>query len=312
MPRKLLPILLLALFFTSYLGYYAVYTYELYEIREEVQCEIIAHMPDSEFEKICLEDNRSNIRWEEEGKEFRLHGKMYDVARIKKQNGQTIIYCYNDSKEEKLNAGLSKQIGDETKPGSKHAIPEFQSADWIQPCNLISIDALISFIDKAGLYGLTEDLFSRPRKVTSPPPDRSLVHREVIIQQNKKIGFNYSSTLPEFVFNRKDSQICIPYIPAKGGFSVCRSVLDRKGKAFFSDTEEEEYPPYIATDCTDKIPVNDPVDSGIPACEPRIVSINYAHYKIRPCKTFLYSQLQFSPALGRAPPANHKTAFNLS
>lgn len=58
--------------------------------------------PANSCESICWEENRQDIHWEEEGKEFSLYGKMYDVARIEKQKDRTIIYCIADSKEDEL------------------------------------------------------------------------------------------------------------------------------------------------------------------------------------------------------------------
>lgn len=60
---------------------------------------------------ICLEEHAQQIHWEEEGKEFSLDGKMYDVARVVKQKDKTIIYCIADSKEDDLLSQLALQRG---------------------------------------------------------------------------------------------------------------------------------------------------------------------------------------------------------
>ena len=63
---------------------------------------------------MVFEAENPAIQWEEEGKEFYLHGELFDVAKIKKVAGKTFIYCINDKKEEKLLQDLAQTIKSQT------------------------------------------------------------------------------------------------------------------------------------------------------------------------------------------------------
>jgi len=72
--------------------------------------ELLAHIPDSSLEIFVVEEWGSKIVWEERDKEFSVDGVLYDVARIKKSEGKTFLYCINDKKEKQLLDSLSKAV----------------------------------------------------------------------------------------------------------------------------------------------------------------------------------------------------------
>ena len=78
---------------------------------------LLSDMPDSLLEAIPFSGNENNIDWEEEGKEFSFKGEMYDVAKIKTVNGQKILYCSSDKKEDLL----LKQLNDITGSNNQNA-----------------------------------------------------------------------------------------------------------------------------------------------------------------------------------------------
>src|SRR5215471_2286005 len=96
--------------FIGQLGYYFMYAFQQWQIKQEIKRELIAGLPDSALEIISLEDQGNALEWEEEGKEFSLHSAMYDVVRIKKIEGKTFLYCLNDKKEKELRKTLSHII----------------------------------------------------------------------------------------------------------------------------------------------------------------------------------------------------------
>ena len=94
----------------SQVGYYFVYTIHQHIIKEEIERELLAHVPDSSLELVIEEDHSDKLEWEEKGKEFSLNGDMYDVARIEIKDGKTYLYCINDKKEKEILDNLVKAV----------------------------------------------------------------------------------------------------------------------------------------------------------------------------------------------------------
>ena len=72
--------------------------------------ELLAYIPDSSLEVFVAEEFGDRIVWEEENKEFSIEGVLYDVARIKKIDGKTFLFCINDKQEKQLLDGLAKAV----------------------------------------------------------------------------------------------------------------------------------------------------------------------------------------------------------
>ena len=169
----------------------------------------MAQLPDNAFLMIDLDDNAQKVRWEEED-EFKLYGRMYDVARIKKQNGRTIAYCYHDLKEEKLITGFQELLEKEKHPAGKYNIPKFQHVDWIRPGASLQAAALFPAPGAVKYFDFAEKLFSNTRKVAKPPPD--LVHipdlscfiprrnRHFIYTEQKPAGYSRIKNAGDLVF----------------------------------------------------------------------------------------------------------------
>jgi len=109
--KKALASSLLLVLFISQVGYYFIYTIQQFIIKEEMERELLQHIPDSSLEVIIEEEVADNIEWEEDGREFSLDGTLYDVARIEKKEGKTFLYCINDKKEKQLLDNLAKAVG---------------------------------------------------------------------------------------------------------------------------------------------------------------------------------------------------------
>ncbi len=52
--------------------------------------------------------NDAAIHWEQKGKEFELHGEMYDVVNITYTKHTAVVVCIKDSNETKLKQALAK------------------------------------------------------------------------------------------------------------------------------------------------------------------------------------------------------------
>ena len=133
----------------------------------------MAALPESSLEIIDADINKNNIEWEEEGKEFYLHGEMYDVARVKKINCKTLIYCLNDKKEEQVLQDLAKavQSGSDQNANSKpgHHLVKFQLADL----NILSIEktsVAVNQLARQKHFGYSDITVSTTKEVNIPPP----------------------------------------------------------------------------------------------------------------------------------------------
>ena len=108
--KKALAASLLAILFTSQVGYYFIYAVHQHIIKEQIEEQLLATIPESSLEIINAEQFAGKIEWEEKGKEFSLDGILYDVVRIKKTDGKTFLYCINDKKEKQLLDNLAKAV----------------------------------------------------------------------------------------------------------------------------------------------------------------------------------------------------------
>jgi len=108
--KKALAASLLAILFTSQVGYYFIYTIHQHIIKEQIEKQLLANIPESSLEIINAEQFADKIEWEEKGKEFSLDGILYDVLRIKKSDGKTFLYCINDKQEKQLLDNLAKAV----------------------------------------------------------------------------------------------------------------------------------------------------------------------------------------------------------
>ena len=171
--KKLTLISFLLLFLISQIGYHIFYTITLHQVREEAQQRILASSPDSFYDKVCFEENSSAITWKEAGAEFCLNNKMYDVAKIKKENGKTILYCLNDKKEEDVvNEFLnSVKSATENTSNSKHQlVVKLHIPDLIVTKNVIKNDFAVQD-DKEKYFDIAPAIVSAYKKITTPPPE---------------------------------------------------------------------------------------------------------------------------------------------
>jgi hypothetical protein len=108
--KKVLAATLLTILFTSQVGYYFIYTVHQYILKEKMERELLSHIPEASLEVLVAEELGDKIVWEEENKEFSIEGTLYDVARIKKSEGKTFLYCINDKEEKQLLDGLANAV----------------------------------------------------------------------------------------------------------------------------------------------------------------------------------------------------------
>lgn len=109
--------------------------FQQHQIKEAVKHTLLSKLPESSLEIIDADTHKNDIEWEEENREFWLHGQMYDVAFIRLINGKTFIYCLNDNKEAALLKSLAKAIdsGNDQSSSNKdgHHVIKFHVSDFM-------------------------------------------------------------------------------------------------------------------------------------------------------------------------------------
>lgn len=171
--RNTIVISLLILFTTSQAGYYCVYSFQQSQIKKEVKEHLKKLLPEPALQVIVAEDFTNAIKWKEEGKEFILNGELFDVAKTKRVNGKTFLYCLNDKNEEKLLHEFAKAIksatdNNGTNKNSKGSY-KFQLSDYyffnntekMPPVNFNTSNKYLFFISC---------LAASVNEVNTPPP----------------------------------------------------------------------------------------------------------------------------------------------
>ena len=162
--------LLLALFF-SQAGYYFIYNVQQHYYKEIAEEKLLAGISDQLLTVIDVTDAGSDLQWNEEGKEFYLHGQLFDVAKKKNINGKDVIYCFNDKEEGKILQQLNKAVrpdNDQNAEGknSKQTI-KFQFSDFI-------ITAKKAWLTGEGpasdYFSFNDNTVSVPIEIKTPPP----------------------------------------------------------------------------------------------------------------------------------------------
>ena len=113
MGKKIVAILLLIFFVYNYVGFFSLFLYNQYKVREEVKHKIKQQVPVKELVLLKIPLKTANSHFNKLHKtEFLYQGKMYDIVKSNVKNDTVFYYCINDTKEEELFKNLDKQIED--------------------------------------------------------------------------------------------------------------------------------------------------------------------------------------------------------
>jgi hypothetical protein len=147
--------------------------FQQHEIKEAAKHELLSKLPESALEIIDGTAYKNDIEWEEEDREFYLHGQMYDVAFIKIVNGKKLIYCLNDSNEEDLLKRLAKAVDSRNEQNSSgkndHHIIKFQVSDFI----ILTLNTLTTINEPESIKYIDHQvaLITNVTEISTPPPD---------------------------------------------------------------------------------------------------------------------------------------------
>ena len=109
--KKTAAIFLLSIFLFNTVGYVIAFKAVQFEIKTEVQNEIIKGLNINELTPVTInKNNLATVEWFEDGKEMHYKGEMYDVVKSAEDATSITYYCINDKQEESLFANLEEHI----------------------------------------------------------------------------------------------------------------------------------------------------------------------------------------------------------
>jgi hypothetical protein len=100
--KPLLILLLLFVFAYLQMGYYFHSLSKRQEAKSEFEQKLKTTLPADAYTEFEWNVIKHNVQWEEDGKEFWLNGQLYDVAYKQIINGNTLVVCISDTKEEEI------------------------------------------------------------------------------------------------------------------------------------------------------------------------------------------------------------------
>jgi hypothetical protein len=167
--KKLTAILFLGVLAFSHLGYYSIYRFQQQQWKEAMETKLLSIVSENVLEIIELEKNSADISWGKEYTEFTLHGELYDVAKLKKVNGKTFLYCLNDKKEKQLMLDYSKELKSTTDTGkSGKSSVNYQVTDLIS--SVPEKATFVAFALNKKSLDFIVALSSSDKTIHTPPP----------------------------------------------------------------------------------------------------------------------------------------------
>jgi hypothetical protein len=82
-----------------------------YRAKKEFIEIISTTLTDTSLQKFSLDDISKELQWEEEGKEFWLAGRLYDIVLKKVEKGKIYLFCFNDEREESIVEDYINSVG---------------------------------------------------------------------------------------------------------------------------------------------------------------------------------------------------------
>jgi len=106
--KKTLPVFVLFLMLLNTAGYYIVYEFNRYLIRQEVTSLLEKGFLDHELSVLTIYDPPSDPAFRRaDDHEIVYHGNLYDVAREVRKGKTVTFHCIRDTREENLIAGMN-------------------------------------------------------------------------------------------------------------------------------------------------------------------------------------------------------------
>ena len=164
--KRLAAILLVVVFLFNFTGFYIYFVFRLAEIRREMHS-LLKTLPESQLKLFTLtEAEFARVRMGDD--EIKVNGKMHDIARVVRSQGQLRVYAVHDEAEDNLLSFLDevlKRAGRDKKPLPQNIFHTFNAC--LSPYGL-SLANSFSHVTHLTFYKAeATEAFVR---VFSPPP----------------------------------------------------------------------------------------------------------------------------------------------
>ena len=151
------------------MGYYFHSLGKREEAKSEFEQKLSSLISDTDCIRFQWNEISNKIHWEENGKEFWLNNKLYDVVKQKHVNGKSYLYCLADEKEEQI---VHKQVeltkGNANYPAKNSKTSRFNIPDFILANDEADVCASI-YVPATLCYYHTQEMLQY-YDPTSPPP----------------------------------------------------------------------------------------------------------------------------------------------
>jgi hypothetical protein len=156
-------------------GYYCFCSFQMYLAKQSAREKVLKQIPENLLTRICLQDNNNPVEWEEEGKEFSWNGEMYDVVKIKNEDGKAYAFCISDKKEDKIIDAIEKIVKSNTDnssdSGKHNSVGKSSIPDWVFELQLDNhIDEAVA-ITQNKYFNFKSALYFNYIEINSPPPN---------------------------------------------------------------------------------------------------------------------------------------------
>jgi hypothetical protein len=119
--RRAISISLLLSMLLQAAGYFFVFKILQHEIRQEIEQQIKAGVPETELVLLKIFEAKPHLAFQRvEEHEFRYDGKMYDIVRQEAHGDTTWYYCLADEKETQLFANLDEVVKQDMTGNPQH------------------------------------------------------------------------------------------------------------------------------------------------------------------------------------------------
>jgi hypothetical protein len=117
--KKIISISLVLIFLLHFAGFYVYFILRISEIHKEMRSQL-KHLPAEKLQVLIL--TKADFEKAKVGDdEIKVNGKMYDIARVEKENQRIKIYCIQDGAEDNLLSFLDEVLKNASR--DKKSIP---------------------------------------------------------------------------------------------------------------------------------------------------------------------------------------------
>lgn len=167
MMKRGIAIFLLSLLLIHYSGFYIFFSVRLISIRQEIRKKIKT-LPDNQYEILQLAATDFK-KYRTDENEIEWQGRMYDIGKMKMDQGRVVLHVIHDKAEDNLLSFLDEII--KRSEGDSRQVPspvlDFISLIFVPSANIFQV-ATVAAPERCAVY--QERLYSVTLRIDSPPP----------------------------------------------------------------------------------------------------------------------------------------------